>query len=49
VDWSILAGSLGLFAFLFLLFIRFVPSVAISEVKSLRHELSAEPDGVARA
>ena len=36
MDWSILAGSLGLFGFLFLLFVRFVPSVAISEVKSLR-------------
>jgi Ni/Fe-hydrogenase subunit HybB-like protein len=40
VDWSILAGSLGLFGFLFLLFVRFVPFVAISEVKSLRIELS---------
>jgi molybdopterin-containing oxidoreductase family membrane subunit len=38
VDWGILAGSLGLFGFLFLLFVRFVPSVAISEVKSLRTE-----------
>ena len=41
VDWSILAGSLGLFGFLFLLFVRFVPAVAISEVKSLRIELSS--------
>jgi molybdopterin-containing oxidoreductase family membrane subunit len=41
VDWSILGGSLGLFGFLFLLFSRFVPSVAISEVKELRIELSA--------
>jgi Ni/Fe-hydrogenase subunit HybB-like protein len=41
VDWSILAGSLGLFGFLFLLFVRFVPSVAISEVKSLAIELAA--------
>ena len=41
VDWSILAGSVGLFCFLFLLFSRFVPSVAISEVKELRIELSA--------
>jgi Ni/Fe-hydrogenase subunit HybB-like protein len=49
VDWSILAGSVGLFAFLFLLFIRFVPSIAISEVKSLRHELSAAPSGAASA
>jgi molybdopterin-containing oxidoreductase family membrane subunit len=41
VDWSILGGSIGLFGFLFLLFSRFVPSVAISEVKELRIELSA--------
>jgi len=40
VDWSILAGSLGLFGFLFLLFARFVPSVAISEVKALSIELA---------
>jgi molybdopterin-containing oxidoreductase family membrane subunit len=41
VDWGILAGSFGLFGFLFLLFLRFVPSVAISEVKSLRLELAS--------
>ena len=41
VDWGLLAGSVGLFGFLFLLFVRFVPSVAISEVKSLGHELAA--------
>jgi molybdopterin-containing oxidoreductase family membrane subunit len=42
VDWSILAGSLGLFGLLFLLFARFVPSVAISEVKALSIELANE-------
>jgi len=36
VDWCILGGSVSLFAFLFLLFVRFVPSVAISEVKELQ-------------
>ncbi len=41
VDWGILAGSIGLFGFLFLLFVRFVPSVAISEVKALSIQLSA--------
>jgi molybdopterin-containing oxidoreductase family membrane subunit len=40
VDWGILAGSLGLFGLLFLLFARFVPSVAISEVKALSIDLS---------
>lgn len=42
VDWCILAGSVGLFGFLFLLFLRFVPSVAISEVKSLRLEMATQ-------
>src|SRR5918911_554609 len=39
VDWSILFGTIGFFVFLFLLFLRFVPSVAVSEVKELRREL----------
>ena len=43
VDWGILAGSVGLFGFLFLLFVRFVPSVAISEVKSLSLALAKQP------
>jgi Ni/Fe-hydrogenase subunit HybB-like protein len=41
VDWGLLAGSVGLFGFLFLLFVRFVPAVALSEVKSLGNELAA--------
>jgi molybdopterin-containing oxidoreductase family membrane subunit len=49
VDWSILAGSVGLFGFLFLLFARFVPSVAISEVKELRIALSAAAEESAHA
>ena len=40
VDWGLLAGSIGFFAFLFLLFVRYVPSVALSEVKTLGNELS---------
>jgi Ni/Fe-hydrogenase subunit HybB-like protein len=39
VDLGILAGTLGLFAFGFLLFLRFVPIVPIHEVKKLRREL----------
>ncbi|HVS11946.1 MAG TPA: NrfD/PsrC family molybdoenzyme membrane anchor subunit [Planctomycetota bacterium] len=39
VDWSLLAGTLGLFSFLFLLFLRLVPIVPIYEIKRLRHEL----------
>ncbi|MDX9736228.1 MAG: NrfD/PsrC family molybdoenzyme membrane anchor subunit, partial [Thermoanaerobaculia bacterium] len=34
-DWSILIGSFGLFFTLFLLFVRFLPVVAISEVKGV--------------
>jgi Ni/Fe-hydrogenase subunit HybB-like protein len=41
VDWSILVGSISLFGFLFLLFLRFVPFVSISELRHLRQELAA--------
>ena len=46
VDWSLLAGTVGLFAFLFLLFLRFVPSIGVSEVKRLAAEkrLATEAD-----
>jgi molybdopterin-containing oxidoreductase family membrane subunit len=33
-DWSIYAGSLGLFSTLFLLFVRFLPIISASELKS---------------
>jgi Ni/Fe-hydrogenase subunit HybB-like protein len=42
VDWSIFVGTLGFFGTLFLLFLRFVPSVSASEVKELRRELEHE-------
>lgn len=42
VDGTLLAGTMFLFLFLFLLFLRFVPFIPVSEVKELRHELSAE-------
>jgi len=42
VDWSIYVGTLGFFGTLFLLFLRFVPSVSASEVKELRRELEHE-------
>jgi molybdopterin-containing oxidoreductase family membrane subunit len=38
VDFGLLVGSVGLFAFFFLLFVRYVPTVAVSEVKALRFE-----------
>jgi len=34
-DWSILLGTFGLFFTLFLLFVRFLPAIAISEVKGV--------------
>ena len=42
VDWSIFVGTLSFFSLLFLLFLRFVPAVAVTEVKELRHELAHE-------
>ncbi|ATB44369.1 molybdopterin oxidoreductase [Cystobacter fuscus] len=42
VDLSLLGGSMCFFGFLFLLFLKFVPPVSISEVKELHHELTAE-------
>jgi molybdopterin-containing oxidoreductase family membrane subunit len=38
VDWALLLGSIGLFWFLFFAFLRWVPWVAIHEVKRDRHE-----------
>jgi molybdopterin-containing oxidoreductase family membrane subunit len=40
VDVGILLGTMCFFSLLFLTFLRFVPVVAVSEVKELRHELS---------
>jgi len=42
VDWSIYLGTISFFSLLFLLFLRFVPSVAVAEVKELNHELQHE-------
>ena len=35
IDWMILIGSFGMFLTFFLLFARFFPTVAISEVKGV--------------
>jgi Ni/Fe-hydrogenase subunit HybB-like protein len=37
-DWSLLAGSLGFFALLFLVFCRAVPTVSMHETRKLVHE-----------
>ncbi len=42
VDGALLAGSGGLFAFLFLLFLRFIPVIAVHELKELRVKLAAK-------
>ncbi|HEY5087012.1 MAG TPA: NrfD/PsrC family molybdoenzyme membrane anchor subunit [Gemmatimonadaceae bacterium] len=42
VDLSLLLGSLGLFCFLFLAFLRWVPMVPLGEVKRLRFELGRD-------
>jgi len=42
VDWSLLEGSVGLFALLFLTFLRWVPFIPVSEVKRLRFELARD-------
>ena len=39
VDFSLFIGTIGLFSTLFLLFLKFVPAVAVTEVKELRHEM----------
>ncbi|MFP3559383.1 hydrogenase, partial [Paraburkholderia sp. SIMBA_049] len=40
-DWLTLFGSVAFFAWLFLLFIRFLPVISIAEMRELVHE-SAE-------
>jgi Ni/Fe-hydrogenase subunit HybB-like protein len=44
VDFSLLCGTIGFFGTLFLLFLKFVPAIALSEVKELRHEMSAHAE-----
>lgn len=37
-DWTHLLGSIGLFAVLFMLFVRFLPAISISEMREMLHE-----------
>ena len=41
-DWVFLAGSLSTFVWLFLVFIRLLPSISISEMRELAHEEEPE-------
>jgi len=43
VDMSLLFGSVGLFALLYLAFLRWVPFIPLSEVKGQRYEKAREP------
>ncbi len=49
-DWATFIGSIGMFVMLFLLFIRFLPMIAIFEMRSLlpQAELGTEPRGEAK-
>jgi molybdopterin-containing oxidoreductase family membrane subunit len=49
VDISLFIGTIGLFSTLFLLFLKFVPAVALTEVKELRHELDHAGHGPGHA
>lgn len=40
-DWLLLVGSLGFFAFLYLLFVRIFPAVSMHELRHLQHEEQA--------
>lgn len=44
VDLGIFAGTLGFFALLFLLFLRLVPFISLTEMKELKHELAHEDE-----
>ncbi len=41
VDWALLFGTISLFLFLYLLFLRWAPVIPLHEVKRLRRELDA--------
>jgi molybdopterin-containing oxidoreductase family membrane subunit len=44
VDWALLGGSICTFGTLFLLFLKFVPAIPISETKELQNELQEEAE-----
>jgi Ni/Fe-hydrogenase subunit HybB-like protein len=46
VDLSLYFGTCCFFGVLFLLFLKFIPAIALSEVKELRHEIHAEEEGL---
>jgi molybdopterin-containing oxidoreductase family membrane subunit len=46
VDLTLLTGTICFFGTLFLLFLKFLPAVAVSEVKELNHELHTSHPGM---
>jgi len=47
VDICLFTGTIGFFSTAMLLFLKFVPAVAVTEVKELRHEIAHEAHEVA--
>jgi molybdopterin-containing oxidoreductase family membrane subunit len=43
-DWATFVGTIGLFFFLFMLFIRFLPMISISEMRMLLPEAEVTPE-----
>ncbi len=41
-DWAVFTGTIGLFLTLFLLFIRFLPTLSIFEMRGLAHEIKEQ-------
>jgi len=44
-DWATFLGTIGLFTFLFFLFIRLLPMISIFEVRTLLPQAKVEEDG----
>jgi molybdopterin-containing oxidoreductase family membrane subunit len=44
-DWGAFIGSIGLFFCLLFVFIRFLPMISISEMRTLLPEAEARPEG----
>ncbi len=42
IDWAVFGGTIGLFLTLFLLFIRFLPTLSIFEMRGLAHEIKEQ-------
>jgi molybdopterin-containing oxidoreductase family membrane subunit len=48
VDWGLLLGTISFFGTAFLVFLRYVPAVALAEVKEINHELAGRHAGAGR-